>query len=65
MTQTKNKIKCPKEAIKTSHLQCKFCGVKVLRWKMVGKRKVDGFDTIKEHIMTYHEDEAEKMGMAW
>lgn len=49
----------------TAKLKCRFCPVKVNRWKIEGKRKIDGFDTMKDHIMLYHPDEAEKMEMKW
>lgn len=53
------------ETTETKKLKCKFCAVKVNRWKTVGKRKVDGFETMKEHILMHHEVEAEKMEMTW
>lgn len=46
-------------------LKCKFCNVKVRRWRKIGKQTIDGWDTLKEHILLYHPQEAEKMGMSW
>lgn len=45
-------------------LKCKFCHIKVNRWKKTsGGNMINGFDTLKDHIMIYHPEEAEKIGM--
>lgn len=51
---------------KPQKLKCKFCHVKVNRWKKAsGGRKIDGFETIRTHILQYHPEEAERMEMKW
>lgn len=51
---------------KPAKLKCKFCRVKVSLWKKTkGGRIIDGFDTLKEHMMLYHPEEADKMEITW
>ncbi len=48
----------------TKKLKCKFCNVRVNRWKKTKDGEtVDGFDTLKEHIIIYHPEQADKMEM--
>lgn len=50
----------------TKKLKCKFCPARFNRWKTTkGGKKIDGFDTVRDHVMIHHPDEADKMGMKW
>lgn len=55
--------KTPTAQDATTKLKCRFCHVKVNRWLKEGKRTIDGFDTMKEHIILFHPEEADKMEM--
>lgn len=50
----------------TAKLKCKFCSARFNRWKTLKNGdKVDGFETVRDHIMLYHPDEATKLEMKW